>query len=759
MKKIVGYSDKLSVTPGETITFMVSAIEEPRAFDLRIIRLISGDDNSDEVGFKFDAVGSAIDGAYQADIQRTRSGSHVFVAPSSFGFEKGFTCSFRVFPTRPVGPAEQCLIGWWSDESSSGWRIFLDRAGHLALNIGDGRGRRFELRCPEPMRVREWYSVRASFNAGTGVVRLSQAPRTRRPLLRGTAIEATSAIALPPGDELPLLFGAQHAGGGETRAWSASFNGKIDRPLLLGGAPSDAELERVERAPFQADGLIGAWDFSVGISTEQVHDRSRHGRHGRTVNLPTRAVTGFDWNGECMDWQARPEHYGAIHFHEDDLTDAGWKPTCRYEIPSDLPSGIYAARLTVSGDEDNVVFFVRPAPGGPRLPVAFLASTATYLAYGNNHTAFDSELREMSRGELIKLRKDDIFLNEHREYGLATYDLHADGSGVHYSSRLRPLLNMRPRTYQWSFNADTHLINWFHGENIAHDVITDEDLHREGAALLENYRVVVTGTHPEYYSAAMRAGVETYLAAGGRLMYMGGNGFYWRIAYHPESPAIIEVRRAETGTRAWIAEPGEFYHSFTGEYGGLWLRNGKPPNDLVGVGYIAQGFDRSSPFVRQPDSHDARASWIFEGIEDGPIGDFGLIGGGAAGSEIDCIDHSLGSPPHVLRLASSERHTNVYFAAIENETELTSGLGAPENPRVKADMVFFETLNGGAVWASGSIAWSGALSHNGFNNSVARITRNVLGRFMDPRPFPEPQGPGGERSSSPVSEEPIDGKK
>ena len=34
----------------------------------------------------------------------------------------------------------------------------------------------------------------------------------------------------------------------------------------------------------------------------------------------------------------------------------------------------------------------------------------------------------------------------------------------------------------------------------------------------------------------------------------------------------MEVRRNEDGTRAWAAEPGEYYHSFTGEYGGLWRR-------------------------------------------------------------------------------------------------------------------------------------------------------------------------------------------
>ena len=83
-------------------------------------------------------------------------------------------------------------------------------------------------------------------------------------------------------------------------------------------------------------------------------------------------------------------------------------------------------------------------------------------------------------------------------------------------------------------------------------------------------------------------------------MYMGGNGFYWRIAYHPTLPGVIEVRRAEDGTRAWVARPGEYYHSFTGEYGGLWLRQNRPPQQLVGTGFIAQGFDLSSPYRRTP---------------------------------------------------------------------------------------------------------------------------------------------------------------
>ena len=35
---------------------------------------------------------------------------------------------------------------------------------------------------------------------------------------------------------------------------------------------------------------------------------------------------------------------------------------------------------------------------------------------------------------------------------------------------------------------------------IEYDVVTDHDLHREGVALLAPYKVVLTGTHPEYHT-------------------------------------------------------------------------------------------------------------------------------------------------------------------------------------------------------------------------------------------------------------------
>lgn len=56
-------------------------------------------------------------------------------------------------------------------------------------------------------------------------------------------------------------------------------------------------------------------------------------------------------------------------------------------------------------------------------------------------------------------------------------------------------------------------------------------------------------------------------------------------------------------------------------------------------------------------------------------------------------------------------------------------------PRVKADMMFFETPNGGAVFSTGSIAYVSSLPCNGFDNNIATLTRNVVTRFCDTKPF------------------------
>ena len=61
-----------------------------------------------------------------------------------------------------------------------------------------------------------------------------------------------------------------------------------------------------------------------------------------------------------------------------------------------------------------------------------------------------------------------------------------------------------------------------------------------------------------------------------------------------------------------------------------------------------------------------------------------------------------------------------------------------QDSKVRADMTFFETPVGGAVFSTGSISYAGALAVDNFDNDIARITDNVLNRFLDPAPFEYP---------------------
>ncbi|MBT5435024.1 MAG: hypothetical protein P8Q36_10400 [Alphaproteobacteria bacterium] len=54
-------------------------------------------------------------------------------------------------------------------------------------------------------------------------------------------------------------------------------------------------------------------------------------------------------------------------------------------------------------------------------------------------------------------------------------------------------------------------------------------------------------------------------------------------------------------------------------------------------------------------------------------------------------------------------------------------------------MTFFETPADGAVFSVGSIAWGASLSHNGYDNNVARVSVNVLRRFLEPELFQMPE--------------------
>ena len=64
------------------------------------------------------------------------------------------------------------------------------------------------------------------------------------------------------------------------------------------------------------------------MESESIEDISGNQLHGRTLNLPVRAMKGANWTGEEMNWRHAPGS-GAMHFHDDSVHDAGWETDFR----------------------------------------------------------------------------------------------------------------------------------------------------------------------------------------------------------------------------------------------------------------------------------------------------------------------------------------------------------------------------------------------------------------------------------------------
>ena len=206
---------------------------------------------------------------------------------------------------------------------------------------------------------------------------------------------------------------------------------------------------------------------------------------------------------------------------------------------------------------------------------------------------------------------------------------------------------------------------------------------------------------------------------------------------HRDDPDLLEIRRAEDGLRAWASEPGEYYNAFDGSYGGLWRRNGRPPQQLVGVGFTAQGIFVGMPYNRV--CHDPKFDWVFEGIEGDVLGDFGFSGNGAAGYELDRVDPALSDDLNLAEgtgitvLAHSYDTANDFMLVPEEQlTHLTNLSGGPEAQAKRADMVYFTTEDGGQVFSVGSITFCGSLPWNNYDNNISKLLSNVLTRFIGP---------------------------
>lgn len=757
---LFGYTDRFSARPGETLTFHVSC-ENVSAYDAALVRLHHGFTGAAGPGFEETEVDSDFDGTYPGEWHACTPGSYVEI-DDPFGALKGgegLRLSAMIFATLPgdsrsaglgayhvtqnsmtAGGARQTVMGTWDGETGGGYALLLEKGVPAFVWNENGTPRRLSL--DRPVIENQWYEIVATYSPHAGAVTLELTPQANlmnRMAEQASALQIQRAEARTSGrlleGDAPFRIGALSTSDGQSRKAADVFNGKIGRVRVHDQPGAGREPK-----------IVAAWHFGRstrqdGLLLQDVIDESPNQLHGLCFNAPTRAVAGATFTGLVEDFRLVPDEYDAIHFHDDDITDAQWPVAFSLTIPAELDSGVYAARLRAAGSEQHIPFFV--LPGRRKKDVAVLFATATYLAYGNDRIAFEADGAEIIVGHTPIIDPSDLTLQDHPEFGRSCYELHNDGSGVVFGSVRRPILTLQPKHRAWfqsegvwGLPADLCITHWLEREGVEFDAITDHDLDREGADLLDGYKVVITSAHPEYVTRNEIEAISQFTATGGRLMYLGGNGFFATVSFDPEQPHLMELRRSDGGTRPHQSPFGDQRHATSGERAGLWRNKGLPPQRLLGVGFAAQGFDRGTHYVRLEDSYDNRAAFAFEGIQrDEILGDFGIMGGGAAGAEVDCFQPVLGSSSEALVLATSGPLSDAYILAAEEVFEMLPGLGGTEQISVRSDLVLTALRGGGGVFSVGSIAYTAALSHNSYDNNIARLTANVLRRFLEPDPI------------------------
>jgi N,N-dimethylformamidase len=337
---------------------------------------------------------------------------------------------------------------------------------------------------------------------------------------------------------------------------------------------------------------------------------------------------------------------------------ADWKTSYKFKIPENWKAGMYAARLFDKTDNEFYVTFIVKDNLEERKEIVVLASTNTWQAYNT-----------WGGASFYRYLLDD--------------GLKRSGAKVVNTQRPNPFASPIGDVGHLA-NAEKHILSWLEINNYEYNIVSDMDLHHN-PKLLDNYSTLILNTHSEYWTSNMYDGLEAFLKKGGNLMYLSGNGVYWKTVINGDQ---LEVRKDHS------------IHELNGEQGGLWLNLDRPESSMTGIHYTSEGYDTYAPYEVKDSDH-----WIFNGtnLKNGDlIGEEGLNGGGASGHETDKINQF--SPNNLILLAKGT-----------NE----DGGGA--------DMVYYDHPGGGGVFSTGSITFGGSLV---IDSDLKIMVNNLLNKFL-----------------------------
>ena len=473
-----------------------------------------------------------------------------------------------------------------------------------------------------------------------------------------------------------------------------AFGAKRVAMTVGGGEPYQFRLLR--------DGLLGyAWPKCVrsGEKSEfRVHSNEPYQlslwRYGFEKDL-VRPIGWFDEHGPGATLQITPDG---------DYTRTGvqWNkfgyasPHHKQFLEAPEGSGLYY--FHAKGESGR--FFSFPwivAPAKPKSKVAVLAANMNWNAYNNfggrsNYIHADQlppTPTVNARLELHRYTDPEHLVYHTTDYAPLSFDRPEPFNHIREDEKITgPIEGRQPchlAPAEWRF------LGWLEREGFDYDLYSETQLHF-GVLDLDRYRVLITTTHPEYWSSEMYFKLKAWVFEhGGRLLYLGGNGLDCDVEFLDEQTCIIrnEDNRLLRGPEAKYESRFHIRH--------------ESPARLLGVVYTDAGVMTAAPYRVVDDSH-----WVFDGtgLKNGDL--FGKhsqhqrIPGGASGHETDKMSPS--SPANTRLLAKGLNRDN----------------GG-------AEMVVHEPSGGGAVFSVGSICWPASIL---VDDGVSKITANVLRRFL-----------------------------
>jgi N,N-dimethylformamidase len=229
-------------------------------------------------------------------------------------------------------------------------------------------------------------------------------------------------------------------------------------------------------------------------------------------------MKGAAWSDGERDWKRAPHMYAAIHFHDDDLHDCGWADDFSFTVPKDMKSGVYGMQLRCGPHRDVIPFFVRPQIGKPQAKVCYIASTFTYQVYTNFSRGMFNDAVPPARQPSGRPRP--TIPTSTRITGLLDLQLPSRRLGRGLLLAPAALADLAARLSSPSRPGGLgpapsagrhHLTGWF--DRLASPTTSSPTTTcmRRAWTSLASYKVVVTGTHPEYHTK------ETLDAAAGLL--------------------------------------------------------------------------------------------------------------------------------------------------------------------------------------------------------------------------------------------------